>query len=297
VNAYEQQVADALSAAAARPPAAYLWFGHRYEAPALIDALRARLLSDFYEPGTARPPHADALTPEGDGGLLLAALSQANCGRGSWRSGWRIGAKGDDGVAVTRPDGLTLLAPEEEVRGDEVRVPKELRGRRPGWYVALGDAASPAGPRARLSWNIAAAGAATLVARITYALNGAGLPFELELPADPTGYARRDSAGLLLDRADFAAAMTLVRPLLRMLGAQLRDGTPPFMHPLARGLAVADEPDGDERFGEQRCRLLAEAIVAGGGGPGAVRERFAADGLTLDAPYLQPGLEDAYAPA
>jgi hypothetical protein len=297
VNAYEAQVADALSAAAARPPGAYLWFGRRYEAPALTEALRARLLADFYEPGAARPPRPDAVTPEGDGGALLAALSQANCGRGSWRSGWRIGAAGDDGVAVTRPDGLTLIAPPEEVRGDEVRVPKELRGRRPGWYVALGDAASPAQPRTRLSWNIAAPGAATLVARITYALNGAGLPFELELPADPAGYARRDSAGLLLHRADYAAAMKLLRPLLRMLGAHLRDGTPPFMHPLARGLGVADEPDGGERFGEQRCRLLAEAIVAGDAGTETVGERFAAGGLTLAAPYLQPGLGDAYAPA
>jgi hypothetical protein len=296
VNGYEEQVADALSAAAARPPGAYVWFGRRYEAPALIEALRARLLGDFYEPGGARPPLADAATPAGDGGALLAALSQANCGRGSWRTGWRIGAAGDDGVAVTRPDGLTLLAPPDEVSGDEVRLPKELRGRRPGWYVALGDAASPAGPLARLNWNIAAAGAATLVARITYALNGAGLPFELELAADPGGYARRDSAGLLLARADFAAAMKLLRPLPRMLGAQLRDGAPPFMRVLARGLAVADEPAGGERFGEHRCRLLAEAIVEGGS-PGAVRERFAADDLTLDAPYLQPGLEDAYAPA
>jgi hypothetical protein len=296
VSGYEEQVSDALGAAAARPPGAYVWFGRRYEAPALIDALRARLLGDFYEPGAARPPLPDAATPAGDGGALLAALSQANCGRGSWRTGWRIGAAGDDGVEVTRADGLTLLAPPDEVRGDELRLPKELRGRRPGWYVALGDAASPAGPLARLNWNVAAAGAATLVARITYALNGAGLPFELELAADPAGYARRDSAGLLLARSDFAAAMKLLRPLPRMLGAQLRDGAPPFMRPLARGLAVADEPAGGERFGEHRCRLLAEAIVAGGG-PGAVRERFAADGLTLDAPYLQPGLEDAYAPA
>jgi len=295
---YEDQLADALSAADARPPGAYLWFGRRYEAPALTAALRARLLADFYEPGAARPPLPPAAAPPGDGGQLLAALSQANCGRGAWEPGWRIaGAASDDGVAVTRSDGLTLLAAPEEVRGgDEVRLPKELRGVRPGWYVALGDTAGARGPRTRLSWNLDAAGAPTLVARITYVLNGAGLPFELELPASPAAYARRDSAGLLLSRADFAAAMKLLRPLLRMLGAHLRDGAPPFMRPLARGLAVADEPDDGERFGEQRCRLLAEAVVEGGGAD-AARERFAAAGLTLDAPYLRPGGEDVYAPA
>lgn len=291
---YEAQVADALSAAAASPPDGYRWFGRRHAAPALTAALQARLLADFYAPGAARPSPPPAATPPGDGGALLAALSQANNGRGSWQPGWRIGPGDGDGVAVTRPDGLTLIAPPEEVRGDEVRVPKELRGVRPGWYVALGDAPAPAGPLARLSWNVAAAGAPALVARVTYALNGAGLGFELELPADPARYARRDGAGLLLARPDFAAAMKLVRPLARTLGAHLRDGAPPLTHPLARGLAVADEPGGGERFGEQRCRLLAEAIVAGGG-LSAVRERFAADGLSLDRPYLQPDCEDIYA--
>jgi mRNA-degrading endonuclease toxin of MazEF toxin-antitoxin module len=302
---YEAQVADALSAAVARPPGAYRWFGRRYETLAPAVALRDRLLADFYEPGAARPARVET-TLSGDGGALLAALSQANCGRGSWQQGWNVDAAGGDAIAVTRPDGLTLYAPPQDVRGDEVRVPKELRGLRPGSYVALGDAAGPRGPLLRLSWNVAAAGAATLVARITYALNAAGLAFELELPADPARYGQRcDAASLLLARADFTPATKLLRPLTRTLGAQLRDGAPPLTLALARGLAVAEEPGGGERFGEHRCRLLAEAIFSAGerglrdaaGRLAAVQERFAADGLTLQAPYLQPGSIDAYASA
>jgi hypothetical protein len=304
---YEAQVADALSAATARP-GAYLWFGRRYAASAPGAALRARLLADFYEPGAARPARAgdQAAAPSGDGGDLVAALSQANCGRGAWQPGWRVGGAGGDAIAVTRPDGLTLYASPEDVRGAELRVPKELRGMRPGSYVALGDAAGPAGPLLRLSWNVAAAGAATLVARITYALNAAGLAFELELPADPARYGQRcDAASLLLARADFAAAIGLLRPLVRTLAAQLRGGAPPLALALARGLAVAEEPGGGERFGEHRCRLLAEAIVTAGerglhddaGKLAVTHERFAAAGLSLQAPYLQPGSVDAYAPA
>ena len=96
--------------------------------------------------------------------------------------------------------------------------------------------------------------------------------------------------------------MTLLRPLLRALGPHLADGAPAFSKPLARGLALAEQPAGGQRFGEQRCRLLAEAIVAAGAAGArtaqarlaVVREHFAAAGVGLDTPYLQTGSADAY---
>jgi hypothetical protein len=299
---YEAQVLDALGAAGVRPPGTLLWFGRRVDAARLVDALRQRLLADFYEPGAARPRSAAVAGGPGDGGELARALSQANCGRGSWQAGWRVVDAGGDTVTVVRPDGLRLLAPAEDCRGDEVRVPKECKAYSPGCYVALGDAPPAGGERVRLSWNIAATGAVALVARITYVLNGAGLPFSLELPDGPGRYERRDAAALLLARTDFAAAIKLLRPLLRALGPHLADGAPAFAKPLARGLAVAEEPAGDEGFGEHRCRLLAEAILTAGERGlrssaerlAVVRERFAAAGIALDAPYLQPGSDDAY---
>jgi hypothetical protein len=154
----------------------------------------------------------------------------------------------------------------------------------------------------RLSWNVAASGAVTLVARLTYALNRAGLPFTLELLDDPARYARRPGAELLLARTDFDAAMASLRPLLRALGPHLADGAPAFSRPLHRGLALAEEPRGGESFGAHRCRLLAEAVVEAaehglrttGERLAAVRDRFAADGVDLAAPYLQPGSTHAY---
>ena len=91
----------------------------------------------------------------------------------------------------------------------------------------------------------------------------------------------------------------LLRPLLRALGAHLADGAPAFCLPLARGLALAELPANRQRFGQQRCRQLAQAIVAAGEAGAqarmaAVREHFAAAGISLDAPYLQPGSTDAY---
>jgi hypothetical protein len=299
----EAQVADLLGAVEARPPGAYAWFGHRFQAR----SLPARLERDFLATGEPRPPGERDVAAAGDGGALMDALSQANSGRGAWQPGWQAAATGGGELVVVRPDGLALRAAAEDCRGDgaalEVRLPKELRGVSPGRYVALGDTPGPApAGRVRLSWNLAAAGATALVARVTYVLNGAGLPFWLELPANAAGYGRRrDAAALLLARADFADAMAVLRPLLRALGPHLSDGAPALSKPLTRGLAVAEEPDGPSSFAEHRCALLAGAILAAppGAGPAArlalVREHFAAAGVDLARPYLQPGSQDVYA--
>jgi len=319
VSVYAAQAAAALGAIEVRAPDAFVWFGRREVAgdgEPLAGRIAGRLHDDFFGTAAPRPrPRGDDPVPAapGDGGGdFVRALSQANGGRGAWQGGWRIGALEDeDGLRVVRADGLALIAPPEHVRCDgenragataAVLLPKELRGFSPGFCIALGDSGSPSDDAARvgLYWNVAAAGAATLVARVTYALNGAGLPFSLELPAGPDRYGRGDSALLLLARDDFDAAIGLLRPLLRTLGAQLGEAAPAFALPLGRGLAVAEQPAGAIRFGEDRCRMLAEAIVAGaedGAGDrlARVRECFAAAGVSLDAPYLQPGSDDAYA--
>lgn len=307
---YDAQVRAALTALSVRPPDAFLWFGRRTEvarADALGAAIGARLETDFFMPGAPRPaPHRDRRTPSDADGAFSRALAQANCGRGSWQPGWRVAAVEQDAVAVVRPgDGLRLLAPAADCRLEgalaDVRLPKDLAGLAPGIYRALGDAPAPPGAaeRARLYWDIAAAGAVTFVARVTYALNQAGLPFTLELVDDPARYRQRPAAELVLARADFAAAIARLRPLLRALGPHLTDRVPAFTKPLSRGLALAEETAGAERFGAHRCRLLAEAIAGAGDRAlderlAAVRARFAGAGISLAAPYLQQGSSDAY---
>ena len=310
---YEAQVLALLEAVDVRPPETLLWFGRRDAVDgggALVDRLADRLEREFFSAGGPLPPGRRPVTPPDDGGEFVRALSQANGGRGAWQAGWQLDGTGEDedGISVVRPDGLRLIAPAEDCRVDgsavSVRLPKELRGWRPGTVIALGDTPAPDGERVALYWNIAAAGAVTLVARLTYALNGAGLAFRLELPDNPARYARRDSAVLTVARRDLAAAVKLSRPLLRTLGAHLAEGAPALTKPLARGLAVAEQPRDGRRFGAQRCRLVAEALVAASerGLVGseqrlaAVSDHFSGAGLSLDAPYLEPGSADADLP-
>jgi hypothetical protein len=325
VTRYEAQVRAALGAVELRSPDAFLWFGRREATGGadggtdarerLVRRIAERLHEDFFSAGAPRPRHGGPVTAPDEGGEFVRALSQANGGRGAWQGGWRIAAPAEDGaLRVVRADGLALLAPDEHVRAEDedeavagaratVLLPKELRGLSPGFYIALGDSGSPTGDGlAGLYWNVAAAGAVTLVARVGYALNGAGLPFAFELLGNPARYGRGDAAVLLVARTDVAAVTKLLRPLLRALGPHLAAEAPAFTKPLTRGLALAEAPAGTTRFGEQRCRLLAEAIVsadkAGARTADArlaiVAEHFAAAGVSLDAPYLQPGSIDAY---
>jgi hypothetical protein len=306
---YEPQVLAALGAIGVRPPAAYLWFGRRCPvAPggSLATAIQQRLLADFQAAGAPQPARREPAAPSGDGGAFARALSQANCGRGSWQPGWRVAAVEEDAIAVVRPDGLALLAPPQDCRVEgalaDVRLPKDLAGLTPGVLRVLGDTAAGDEDRVRLCCDVTAAAAVTFVARVTYALNRADLPFTLDVLADPARYGRGPAADLLVARVDAAAVIAVLRPLLRTLGTHRSGDAPAFAKPLGRGLALAEEPAGGERFGEHRCRLLAEALVAVGDEGlrppaarlAAVRERFAADGISLEAPYLQPGSIDAY---
>ena len=86
----------------------------------------------------------------GDEGFVRA-LSEANCGSGSWESGWTV-KQDENGSPVVERDGLTLCVRSGEYRARrglkltpgvqvDLRLPKELLGVSPGFYMALGDMA------------------------------------------------------------------------------------------------------------------------------------------------------------
>ena len=94
------------------------------------------------------------------------------------------------------------------------------------------------------------------------------------------------------------------RGIHREVATELHPSVPLFSKPLASGLGVAEEPDNGESFGQQRCRLVAEALcdahLAGAHTHDerlrVVREHLARSGVDPDRPYLRSASEDVYAP-
>ena len=187
-----------------------------------------------------------------------------------------------------------------------VRLPKELLKLSPGFYMALGDNGLTLTEDAnlvRFYWNVSHQGAARLVGAMTKALNEAGLAFRLKVLDETDRFGRCDAGVLYVQQSDFARVAGPVRACHAEIADVLDPRTPAFTKKLAPGLAIAEEPPGStESFGMHRCRLVAEAVLQAGEGPGtsvqrrleAVSTRFDEDGLCLAKPFLNPGSADAY---
>lgn len=278
-------------------------------------SLKTRLYADFYCRGAATPSEGPDLAPHRDGQTpFVAGLSLANGGRGCFEPGWRVrGTEG--GKLIVERDGLALWAQPGDVTLDgaepvggtpaRVRMPKELLKLSPGFYMALGDVCL-AGDRSqgamlRLYWHLAPEAAAGFIGLATRACNEAGLAFRLKVARQPAEYRRRcDSGVLYFLAADYPVVARIAVGVHARLGEGMLAGTPALARPLARGLALAEDPGGAESFGTSRCALVAEGlIVAREQGAGSDSERLAAiyrafrsAGLDPEAPYLNAGSAD-----
>jgi hypothetical protein len=319
---------DVVTAVRVVPPHSLSWLGREMPelAPQLRQAMSAeqareqllatlqfQLYHGFYCAG-AIVARAAAGPREGDPEGFLDALSAANCGTGRWQPGWEVRDIRGSSLTATR-DGLTVQAPLEDCRASAaspvpggpvaLRFPKESDRRSPGFYMAFGDVEfEPAAPGdvVRVYWHVRADGAPRLVRLLTSFLNDARLPFLLKVVDHPDRYLRCDAGVLYLRSGEWArAAATVARVHAAVRGA-LRDVTSPFTKRLARGLAVAEEPLTGESFGMHRCRLLADGLI-GGAEQGIdriearleiVRDRFAEEGVDLDAAHLNPGSSASY---
>jgi HopA1 effector protein family len=247
---------------------------------------------------------------------FLARLSEANAGSGSWDPGWRIMALDEDGRFEVTKDGLSfwvvpdgILPQGGELRSGSrasIRIPKELRALAPGFYFAIGDAPQPDPPPeiiTRLYWHLTAEVADHAIHLLTSTLNRLQVPFRLKVLADPQAFTRADAGVLYLDRRMYPEVRDSLWLLHGILAPSLLPDVPWFVKRLARGLGVAEDPQGLESFGQHRCRLVAEGVWAawrtGRDEPeqriDAVRLAFSSAGFDPDQPYLAPGSSDEYA--
>jgi hypothetical protein len=305
VSVYREQVAAALEAVTILGAAQYAWMGRRSRPlPAPLDAdlddaqrraylvgcLREELYHSFYVVGGPVPARWGEPQPLHGDPRLLAALSEANAGRGSWEHGWEV-ERIDDGEVVVKRDRLRVRVPAADCRpagaSVRLRLPSELPSLSPGFWSVLSDAPS-AGCDVRVYWHVTSRGAPALVEALTRQLNGAGAPFRLKVADHPFRFARHDAAVLYLDGEVFRDHRDSLFALAGALAGRIRPGIPAWTLELAPGVGLAEDQDG-ESFGDRRCAQLAAAIVRAHDGPltrlDAVAACFAEDGVDLDAPY------------
>jgi HopA1 effector protein family len=326
VSRYRDQVAEALSAVTIRGSTRYAWHGRASRPIAasvdaalddserrryLVSCLREELYWSFYcrgWPGPARWGEPEPVSPDP---RLARALSGANAGQGSWEPGWTLQrVEGDE--AVVSGHGLRMRLAVADCRAAagglapcgavNVRMPKDLPARSPGFFMVVGDAGmgSTSGTSiVRVYWNVTRAGAPALVRSLTSRLNAEGTRFHLKVADHPYRLDRCDSAVLYLPSSRFAALRPGLREVATALRPQLRPGIPAFTLELAPGVGLAEQNAGGESFGFRRCAWLADAIVRAHEGrladPAArlaeVVTRFAEEGVDIDAPYLEPSLD------
>jgi len=203
-------------------------------------------------------------------------LSAANSGREYLNRGWRIIRTLSTGHFVAEKNGLTrLLFAGEFISHADVRGaveehtpvsifrPRESTTMHPGFYYVFGEAVGDDQDEKdllRFYWNINVDGAMDLVGLLTRRLNRFHLPFRFKILNNPGAYIRTDAAILYLNRRFYHLAAELLSEIHHHLVDRLNTHTPLFAKQLARGLGLGEEPTTGESFGQQRCRILAQAL-------------------------------------
>lgn len=207
---------------------------------------------------------------------FVKRLSAANSSREYLNRGWHIIKTLPTGHFVAEKNGLTrlLFAGEfishADVRGTveegtpvSIFRPCESTTMHPGFYYVFGEAVGDDQDDRdllRFYWNVKADGANELVSLLTRNLNRFQLPFRFKILNNPGAYIRTDAAILYLNRRFYHLAAELLSEIHHQLIDEINPDTPLFSKKLARGLGLGEEPATGESFGQQRCRILAQAL-------------------------------------
>jgi hypothetical protein len=249
---------------------------------------------------------------------FLKDLSFANTSRERLDRGWCLLTQLPTGHYIAEKYGLTrtLFAgefishcdfrrPPQEGDAISIFAPRESKTMHPGFYYifgeTIGDEQDDSG-LLRFYWNVTPEGATSLVRLVTERLNRFQLPFRLKVVNNPAACNRSDAAVLYLNRRFFRIAAELLYEIHQQIANKLEAHTPLFSKTLAPGLGLAEEPTTGESFGQQRSRIVAEAIwnaydlgledeerrLA------QIAKQFEAYRMTVEFPYLNPGSTQDY---
>ena len=239
-------------------------------------ALAAALYGGWYTLAPDAPVPAPAGDPPVHAPTLYGALRAAGARAPASAEPWIVTAASPQGaVTVARGERTRALHPGEYVSvaragapvapGEPVHVVAEedlLDAERLLWWT-LSDP-PPQEPYGRLYLNPRAATAPRVVHEVTRALQD--IPFRVKCPIDPFVCARVDAIVVYHDRARRPHALAALAARMDVLAELLDPAVPPLTCRAAPGLAWADDVEHERSYGESRCHILAEAIVAAGPG-------------------------------
>ncbi len=265
----------------------FSWFGEREQWVALSPRqhfeylptrLQDHLYRNFYSIGMAAPPEDDEGEASAvDASAFVEQLSRANCGKGVTLAGANL---------ILRPGRI-----------------KELRAISPGFYTALSDARLDSGtPLLRIYWNLRPEGAVPFIRQSTQMLNELSIPFRAKVVNDPLFFKRCDAAVLYVPRRQHREIWPVIGALHRSLRRHLKSLTPVFAKRIDRGIAVAEDPPGQESFGQHRCGIVADGLVRAhekqrtttAARIDEVIAQFRRRGLSFCRPFLNHGSKDVY---
>jgi hypothetical protein len=331
VSYFRAQLEAVVEAVEVLSPTTYAWFDRESPqlAPRIVRSmtpgtardyllytLQRQLYVDFYCQGFPMPAEEDdfpafpqGMTP------FLRSLSSANAGTGCREGNWEVRTM-EENALLARKDGLDvwawttdcLIAPEDSFQvGTRIALclPKEFLNMSPGFYVALGDRElrhDDSHPIVRFYWHLTPDCAASFVESVTTQLNAEDLPFRLKVLRDPSLYTRCDAGVVYTRKRDYRSISRILADVYHEVCRSLEPGIPAFTKPLAPGLGLAEDPGEGQSFGEHRCHLLAEALIATHESglrslperTRVVADRFERAGLDLAAVFLNPGSRDEY---
>jgi hypothetical protein len=250
-------------------------------------------------------------------------LHESNTGEGYFDFGWQVLKQEIDGSLVVTKGGLKLhinhdrhlqLSQQSANVGDVVaiRLPKNVIQN--GFYVAVGNAGTDNHHQegnsqlVRIYFNLAAEGAPAVMNSLTQYLNAAAIFFSFKVLYNPADYTRFDSGVLYFQRRDYEAVRQILQTVYIQERSHFKREIPLFTKFLAPGLGLGEEPNHrfseQESFGMHRCQIVSNGLLAAqrlGEESVDMRinlilEEFAALGIKLAYPYLNPNSEDIYTP-
>lgn len=247
---------------------------------------------------------------------FVARLTAANRSRCRWDPAWTIYRLGADGeVQVKKGErhrspvpGEYAFAAGPGIRpqvGDVVSLQalRESHDVQPGMYFVFGETLGDQFDEfslVRFYVHIVADAAPSLIEWLTIHLNRFQVPFQLKCQKRPVNYERLDAFVVYVARRHLEISARVIASAPEPVLSRLEPAVPLFTKKFRSGIGLAEDPGQRRSFGLNRCQLLAEGIVDawtnGHETPeaslDAVRQRFAANELDLDHPYLNAGSTD-----